>query len=630
MIWTVILGLGFGSLKDGFPLVTAQLKKEGKTVYQFRGSLPPAPEVEEMQRRWISICAGVKSSRNSSRIKIKGAGKTNISEDNPNAVCEGLKAEMNKWLESDDFFKKIEVKLRTEIRDRSDFVEIFLECDNSKIGQLPWDVWKFREIYCNCEIIVSSPEYGTVTQQATAAGIPLPSQGRILGVSGNSKGIDVEKDIQEITRYLGSRCELQFIKEPTIQELHDNLFDEKGWQVFFYAGHSDCDENVANGLLYINDNDSVTLEPLKGGMKQAIFKGLQLLIFNSCSSLGIATDLVAEGIPLPSVIVMRAPLPDAIAHAFVKSLFRHLALGELLFLAVRKAKDDLLCWERQFPGASGIPVLCQHPTFQELTLPKCGKTHPVIPVESVAGDRPKYRQFTISNKLMQRASISLAALAIGYPFVGPNLALAINTFGMENHRNNQFLIAKASYKLAVLINPTNGVFYYNLSSLCSDLSDRKCEREAMQSAVWRGLPEADAQISKSFLQENKPEDALNSTARCLKNAEYDGVKSACFKNLGLLRLKQKRYDSAEENSRKAIFLNNNSPEAQCLLAKVLEIKGKPQEAAKHWQETLKFANNFAIPEQDECIERAKERLLITILRTVFKQPEYHKTRLKEG
>ena len=142
------------------------------------------------------------------------------------------------------------------------------------------------------------------------------------------------------------------------------------------------------------------------------------------------------------------------------------------------------------------------------------------------------------------------------------------------------------------------------------LGDRICDREAMQSAAWLGLPEAHAQMSKSFLRENKPEDVVKSAAFCLKNAKYDGVKSACFKNLGSLRLKQKRYNSAEESLRKAISLNNNSPEAQCLLAEVLEIKGKPQEAAKHWQETLKFANNFAIPEQDECTERAKERLLI--------------------
>lgn len=608
MSWTVILALGFGSLTGGFPLVTAQLKKQGKTVYQFRGSLPPAPEVEEMQRRWTSICAGVKSSRNSSRIKIKGAGKTNISEDNPEAVCQGLKTEMNKWLESDDFFKKIEVKLRTEIRDRSEFVEIFLECDNSKIWQLPWDVWKFRDIYCNCEIIVSSPEYGTVTQQATAPGMPLPSQGRILGVSGNSKGINVEKDTEEITRYLGDRCELQFIKEPTIQELHDKLFDEKGWQVFFYAGHGDCDENAANGLLYINQNDSVTLEPLKGGMKQAICKGLQLLIFNSCSSLGIAADLVAEGISLPSVIVMRAPLPDAIAHAFVKSLFRYLALGELLFVAVRKAKDDLLRWEKDFPGASSIPVLCQHPTFEGLKLLELGCDRPVVAAtEDVAGDRPYNDISIVISNLMRRFGIGLATTASSYMLIGPILAPVLNQIGIKNHRQNKPLIAKSYYNLASLINLNYAQPHYNLSILCDQLNDRECASNAMQNAVWRGLPDAYAQRSRSLLLDNKHEEALKTIALCLENTQHDGVKSACFKNRGWVRLKQNQYDAAETDFKTAIKFEDNSAEAHCLLAGVLETKSQPQSALEHWQKTIKYSNS-SIPEQDRCIQIAQQRL----------------------
>ena len=608
MIWTVILGLGFGSLTDGFPLVTAQLKKQGKTVYQFRGSLPPAPEVEEMQRRWISICAGVKSSRNSSRIKIKGAGKTNISEDNPEAVCEGLKAEMNKWLESDDFFKKIEVKLRTEIRDRSDFVEIFLECDNSKIWQLPWDVWKFREIYCNCEIILSSSEYGTVTQQATAAGMPLPSQGRILGVSGNSKGIDIKKDTQEIEKYLGDRCELKFINEPTIQELHDELFDEKGWQVFFYAGHSDCDENVANGLLYINDNDSVTLEPLKGGMKQAIFKGLQLLIFNSCSSLGIATDLVAEGIPLPSLIVMRAPLPDAIAHAFVKSLFRHLALGELLFLAVRKAKDDLRCWDTRFPGASGIPVLCQHPTFEGLKLLELGCDRPVIPAtDDVAGDRPNKQPLILPINWMQRAAKSLGITAIGYILMGPLLGRVVNEIGKTSYRQGQLLIAERCYQIATLLNLNYASPYYNLAVLYEDLNEKEYAEKLMKDAARRGSAEANAQLSRSLILNNQPQEALKFIARCLEHTEYDSVKAACFKNRGWVRLEQKQYDAAEADLRIAIGFRSDSPEAQCLLAEVLEIKGKPQAALEAWNQALKYSD-YRVPKQDECLQIAQQRL----------------------
>ena len=611
MTWTVILALGSGNLRNGFTHITAELKHRGVTIAKFPGSLPPALDVEDMQRRWKFSCIGLQSSRGNARIKIKPTSKTYISETNPHAVYQGLKEEIQTWLKNDEFYRKIEVNLRTQIGNTSEYIQIFLECDDSQIWELPWDAWNFREEYRNCEIIRSSSEYSIVPQQETKAGSYLPSRGRILCVLGNSKGINVKKDAEIIKKSLGDSCELEFLEEPTPEAFNDRLFDEQGWQIFFFAGHSDSDANARNGRLYINQdaaNNTITVDNLKAGIKQCSFKGLQLLIFNSCSSLGLAADLVAQNNPLQSIIVMRAPIPDKIAHDFVKFLFRYLALGEPLFLAVRKAKDDLRCWDSRFPGASEIPVLCQHPTFHELTLPKCGETHPVMPVASVAGDRPKHPQFTISNKLMQRASISLASLAIGYPLVGPNLALAIDNFGKANHYTNP-LIAKTSYKLAALINPTNGEAYYNLSFLCDQLNEDECTREAMKQAVWRGLPEAYAQISRSLILKNKLEDALKVIGMCLEQTQYDGVKSACFKNRGWLRLKQKRYDAAETDLRKAISLSNKTPEAQCLLAQVLEAKGKPQEALTHWQQTLKSANS-SIPKQDECIEMAKERLLI--------------------
>ncbi|MCC3589769.1 CHAT domain-containing protein [Microcoleus sp. PH2017_28_MFU_U_A] len=618
---TVILALGSGDFQKGFSCVTAEFKKQGETVAQYLGSLLPAPEVDELHKRWKVSCRATQHHRSSSRIKIKPAGKTNISEDKPNIIYEGLKKEMNKWLSADEFYRKIEVKLRTEISNRDELVEIFLECNNSEIWQLPWDVWQFREDYNNCEIIGSSPEYKKTPQEAMIGGIPLGSRGRILCVLGNSQGIDVSKDATEITKYLGDSCDLQFLQEPNSQELRNQLFDDKGWQVLFYAGHSDSDINGANGLLYINQevaDNTVTVQDFKEGLKRAIVKGLELLIFNSCSSMGIAADLVTEGISLPSVIVMRAPIPDFIAQEFVKSLFRYLALKEPLFLAVRKAKNDLLRYENQFPGASGIPMLCQHPTFEGLKLlelkcdrPFAAPTDDVAPVKRSypVGNRPNHPQFTIPTKFMQRTSISLAGLAIGYPLIGPHLASAINTFGMKNHRNNQFLIAKASYNLAASINPTNGESSYNLSLLCDQLNEDECAREAMKQAVWRGLPEAYAQISRSLIIKNKPESALKVIGMCLEQTQFDGVKSACFKNRGWVRLNQKRYDAAETDLRKAISLSNKTPEAQCLLAKVLEAKGKPQEALTHWQETLKSANP-SIPEQDECIQMAKERLPI--------------------
>ncbi len=610
MSLTVVLALGFGSLKDGFPHVTAELKKQGETVAQYLASLSPAPQVEELHRRWNASCVASQYNRSGSRIKIKSAGTTNISENNPYAIYECLKQEMNRWLSADEFYRKIEVELRTEISNRSEYLEIFLECNNSLIWQLPWDAWQFREDYRNSEIIGSSPEYKKVPQRATMGGISLPSQGRILCVVGNSKGIDVGKDKKEVEKYLGDRCELKFLKEPTPQQFRDELFDEKGWQVLFYAGHSDSDINAANGLLYINQelqDNTVSLEDFKEGLKKAIFKGLQLLIFNSCSSLGIAADLVTEGISLPSVIVMRAPIPDVIAQEFVKSLLRYLALGEPLFLAMRKAKDDLLRHEHQFPGASGIPMLCQHPTFEGLKLLELGCDRPVVPAGDVAGDRQNYQSFVFPPNLLRNLGIGLATTASSYMLMGPMLAKVANQIGMKNHKDGQLFIAEKYYQLATLLNLNYASSYYNLANLYERLNEKKYAEKAMKEAARRGSPEANAQISRSLILNNQPQEALKFIASCLEHTEYDGVKAACFKNRGWARFEQQQYDAAEADLRTAIRFRDDSPEAQCLLAQVLEIKGKQKESLEAWNKALEYSD-YGVPKQDRCMQIAQQRL----------------------
>ncbi|MCU0542713.1 MAG: CHAT domain-containing protein [Oscillatoriaceae cyanobacterium Prado104] len=615
MSCTVILALGAGNLNSGFPLVTAELKQQGKTVNKYSASLPPAPQIADLQNKWQASCVAGQYNRSGTRIKVKATGITNISEDNPEAIYQGLQAEMKNWLAAGEFFSKIEMGLRTDIATRSECVQIFLECE-SHLWLLPWNAWQFREEYYNSEITGSCREYKKVPLQATPGGRPLASRGRILCVSGNSTGIDVEQDAQEIQNYLGDRCELEFLKEPTPEEFHDRLFDEKGWQIFFFAGHSDSDDRGANIKLYINhnhQNNSVTLDYLREGIKRAIFRGLQLLIFNSCSSMGMAVDLVADGLPLPSIIVMRAPIPDPIAQDFVKSLLKYLAKEEPLFLAVRKAKDELQRWDKEFPGASSIPMLCQQPNFEEFTLPKRrenrhSNTAEITAIEP-AGDRPKNPVFVSLSRLILSLAIGLLVSAIGYILMGPKVAPIANELGTKNAKENQPLIAKSYYKLATLLNPNYAAPHYNLAELCNKLNDSQCALQAMQNAVWRGLPEAYAQSSKTFILQNKHQEALKAIALCLENTKYYGVKASCFKNRGWVRLEQKQYDEAETDLRTAIAFSEDSPEAQCLLAKVLEIKGQPQAALKHWEKTLKHSNS-SIPKQDECIQIARQRLQV--------------------
>ncbi|MEG4502652.1 hypothetical protein QUA81_03280 [Microcoleus sp. F6_B4] len=635
----IILALGFGSLKDGFPHIVAEIKQSGITVYKFEGSLPPAPEVEKLHARWKMICGAVISTRTASGIKIKQTGITNISEDNPGAIYRGLNEAMSRWLASEDFYTGIERNLRKELRESggcSASFEVFIESKDADIWELPWDAWKFREYYSNSEIIQSTSQYRKFPKKATSAGMPLPSRGRILCVWGNSQGINLKQDKKSIKKSVGDRCKkLKFLRHPKPEELRAHLEDEKNWQILYYGGHSN--RNATHGWLHINQTDidnTVTVDYLKKGLEKSIFKGLELLILNSCSSLGLAADLVAGGLPLPSTIVMRAPIPDAIAHYFVKSLFRYLGEEDPLFLAVRKAKDDLRRWESDFPGASAIPVLCQQPTFEGLTLPwilgkrkYTSRPHSANQNPSIINNYANLssslsflRIFTffdrwtsfsfisifISN-LMHRFGIGLAITASSYMLIGPILAPVANQIGMANHRHNKPLIAKAYYSLATLINVNYAEPYYNLSILCDQLNEDECASNAMQNAVWRGLPDAYAQRSRSLLLDNKHEEALKAIALCLANTQHDGVKSACFKNRGWVRLEQKQYDAAEADLRIAIGFRGDSPEAQCLLAEVLEIKGKSQAALEAWNQALKYSD-YRVPEQDKCIQIAKQRL----------------------
>lgn len=614
-----ILGLGMGDLKKGFPDITGEFQESRTTIHKFKGSLPPAPDVEEMQRRWQNICLARQSSNIFSRIKVKPTGITNISEENPKLIYQCLNEVMSQWLSSEEFYAGIEHNFRNVVDafgGRYQCFEVFLEIKDSENWHLPWDAWKFREDYKNCEIIKSPSQYRKALKQATIGGMPLPSRGRILCVSGNSEGLDLQQDEKSIQRSLGyDRCELQFIHQPTPEKLREKLLkDEKNWQILYYGGHSNS--NAVKGWLHINQADcdnTVTIDYLKEGLEKSIFQGLELLILNSCSSLQLAADLVAGGLPLPSMIVMRAPIPDKIAHDFVKSLFGYLSEDNPLFLAVRKAKDDLQKWESEFPGASAIPVLCQQPTFEGLTLPQLERDRPFVPVGDVlgdtGGDRPNNDISIFISNLMQRLGIGLATTASSYMLIGPILAPVANQIGMENHRKNKPLIAKTFYNLASLINLNYAQPYYNLAMLCDELNDERGALEAMQNAVLRGLPDASAQISKLFIRKDKHQPALKAINLCLGHAQYDGVKAACIKNRGWIRLKEHQYDDAEIDFQTAIGLRDNSPEAHCFLAQVLETKGKPHKALYHWKKTIKYSK-YSVPEQDKCIQIAKQRLQI--------------------
>jgi CHASE2 domain-containing sensor protein len=190
---------------------------------------------------------------------------------------------------------------------------------------------------------------------ATPASDPASPRVRILAILGHSDNIDVERD-RALLQALPN-ADVTFLVEPDRGQLTDQLW-EQPWDLLFFAGHSTTDAQA--GRLYINATDALTIDELRYGLRQAISRGLQLAIFNSCDGLGLAQSL--GDLQLPQMIVMREPVPDAVAQQFLLYFLQAFAADTPFYQAVRQARERLQGSELEFPCATWLPVVYQQST----------------------------------------------------------------------------------------------------------------------------------------------------------------------------------------------------------------------------------------------------------------------------
>ena len=362
----VILNFGTGNLQSGFPTITMQLGKTGNLWMQVAGSLPPAPELLELYRSWQILYKAINYYSDRTRsIEIEESGITHFSEDEYASICQKLDRSLNDWLSSSGF-NNIEQQLRTQLN-AQDSIRIIIQSSTARrsisdrdIWQLPWHRWQLvKEDYSQAEVVLSVTEYPPPIKLARK-----PEKIRILAILGNSKGIKVQED-EKFLRKLPN-VELLLLDQPERQELNDKLW-EQGWDILFFAGHSQSEDDGQTGRIYINqntENNSLTMGELEEALKRVVANGLQLAIFNSCDGLGLVRELAAKAVPLPVAIVMREPVADRVAQSFLKYFLRAFAAGEDLQLAVRQAREQLRGLEGEFPAASWLPVICQHPAIE--------------------------------------------------------------------------------------------------------------------------------------------------------------------------------------------------------------------------------------------------------------------------
>ncbi|HEY9658029.1 MAG TPA: CHAT domain-containing protein, partial [Allocoleopsis sp.] len=324
-----------------------------RATTEVQGQLPKAPELMVCLKRWQQYyySSGITPRIKSKQIISGRLGNPWIDE------CRRLSQELRDrftiWLKAESF-RAISDCLREKLSTR-DSIRILIRTSNSDLRRLPWHEWDLLQSYNNAEIAFSPMTYDAFEDE-TIASTPPPlnkQKVKILAILGHSEGINIERDRQLLAAL--PDAEVEFLVEPDRAEIGDRLW-EQPWDILFFAGHSHTEGN--QGRIFINSEDSLTLSELKYALQQAIRNGLQLAIFNSCDGLGLAEEL--EQLHLPQMIVMREPIPDAMAQAFLQDFLKFFAQGQSLYLAERWAREKLHPLENVVPCASWLPVICQN------------------------------------------------------------------------------------------------------------------------------------------------------------------------------------------------------------------------------------------------------------------------------
>lgn len=326
---------------------------------EISGALPPNPSLASTIDQWQTNYRSLGSTR------IRPNEITyDASINQRRLVCQKLdrqlRSQLNTWLSSPSFGSIRDKWLEELMKDE---VRVLVRTSDRSLLKLPWHLWDLVERNPLAEVALSAVAREPVTRQQTPT---LPGKVRILAILGDSTDINIEYDRQLLKNLAGA--ETVFLPEPQRREINDQLW-EQDWDILYFAGHSRTEGE--QGRIYINKTESLSIENLRYSLRNAVDKGLQLAIFNSCDGMGLAFEL--EQLHLPLAIVMREPVPDEIAQEFLRYFLPAFVSGRSLYLAEREARLRLHGREDEFPGASWLPVIFQSPATTPPTWADLGR-----------------------------------------------------------------------------------------------------------------------------------------------------------------------------------------------------------------------------------------------------------------
>ncbi|MCS6815552.1 MAG: CHAT domain-containing protein, partial [Cyanobacteria bacterium] len=343
---TVILRLGQENRFGEIPVTLRLSRGDDRPLVELTATLPSVIAVVQHYEQWQVCYQSLTSVRR--RLDAPSQQVSNVSSvEHCLVLAQQLTIALNQWLNTNSFRPIKEALLQYLSVDEP--VRVLLQGEDGQLQRLPWHLWDFIQNYRRAEVAISPASYQRPQQAASwQRGVT------ILAILGDSRGIDTEVDRTMLSQL--PDASVRFLVEPSRQDLSDQLW-EQGWDILFFAGHS-CTQNSV-GRFAINATEHLTIDQLRYALRTAIAAGLQLAIFNSCDGLGLAHQLV--DLNIPQMIVMREPVPDQVAQAFLKYFLREFSAGESLYQSARIARERLQGLEGEFPCASWLPVIVQNP-----------------------------------------------------------------------------------------------------------------------------------------------------------------------------------------------------------------------------------------------------------------------------
>ena len=244
-------------------------------------------------------------------------------------------------------------------------LQVFVTCDPIELNRYPWEAWEIgTEFAAIGDIqIIRAP-----SNIANETGNNHPQKRRltrILAVLGDDTGLNFQTDKDAVNSLL-KIADVEFIgwqpqqtPSEVIGQIKDAIASEKGWDILFFAGHSNETE-LTGGELGIAPGVSISIKEIEPQLKIAKQRGLNVAIFNSCNGLNIAESLIDLG--FGQVVVMREPIHNRVAQEFLVNFLQGLGKHLNIYDSMMEARQNLRMEKSHtYPGAYLVPSLFCHP-----------------------------------------------------------------------------------------------------------------------------------------------------------------------------------------------------------------------------------------------------------------------------